>query len=131
MPSKAASEDEDSDEEVASAAKFRVLEDSSEDEGRRRGKSGRGPKGKSTKAANKPAAGTKAPRFNWSTGDGKKGHRYLKTRFFEWLNASDDGKEQIVKHAAGYVASNWSFPRHNAGDIEKVSGRDTGPSALD
>ncbi|KAI0363598.1 hypothetical protein BV20DRAFT_1057894 [Pilatotrama ljubarskyi] len=101
-----------------------ALVDSSDDE-ERTGKGGKGGKhhripqprgeGGSTDERRRKG-GTKAPRFNWSSGDGARAHDYLASRYHEWAQASREDRPSVLKQAAEHVVTTYSFPKHNAGD---------------
>ena len=103
------------------AKPFRDLDDSSDEERNTRKKATG--KRKKTKTQNGEEQSTeRAPRFNWTTGAGVQPRLYLEQRFDEWLAAStEEAKKDLEKRAAEYVASHWTFPKHNAGDVRKVS----------
>ncbi|KAI0360933.1 hypothetical protein OH77DRAFT_738241 [Trametes cingulata] len=112
-------DDEDSDENDDGNG-IAPLADSSDEEGsraaRRRSKKGR-PAGPASEATELDAPHPKAPRFNWSRGDGLRAQKYLATRYYEWEKASREDRIVILKQAAEHIISEWSFPKHNAGDV--------------
>ncbi|KAI0349353.1 hypothetical protein OH77DRAFT_1272289 [Trametes cingulata] len=98
--------------------------DSSDDEdsraAQRRSKKGR-PAGRPSEATDIDAPHSKAPRFNWSSGNGLRAQKYLATRYYEWETASGEDRKAILRRAAEHIISEWSFPKHNAGDVRQAA----------
>ncbi|KAI0359021.1 hypothetical protein OH77DRAFT_1128120 [Trametes cingulata] len=104
----------------------RPLIDSSDDEdgaGKKGRKAGQDPKphaeatSKSLQARND---GARAPRFNWSSGDGARARDYLASRYQEWAHAHGDERVSILKRVAEHVVTTFTFPKHNAGDVREA-----------
>ncbi|KAI0361616.1 hypothetical protein OH77DRAFT_1585693 [Trametes cingulata] len=112
----------------ARTEKRTALVDSSDDE-ERTGRGGKGGKhhrnpqprgeGESTDERRRKG-GTKAPRFNWSSGDGARAHDYLASRYHEWAQASREDRPSVLKRAAEHVVTTYTFPKHNAGDVREA-----------
>ncbi|KAI0349067.1 hypothetical protein OH77DRAFT_1432395 [Trametes cingulata] len=118
------SEDEDEGNDNHANDGRAPLDDSSDDEDSRaaprRSKKGR-LAGKASEATDVDAPRPRAPRFNWSSGDGLRAQKYLATRYYEWATASREARIVILRRSAEHIITEWSFPKHNAGDVRQAA----------